>query len=85
MQANSKGGKAISMGWSPESGFIQRNWDGYNEGMALYLLALGSRSHRVKDGAFEAWTAPFPTYWRGFVSLGNSSRLPGQAIQHFPE
>ncbi len=42
MQANSIGGKAISMGWSPENGFIERNWDGYNEGMPLYLLALGS-------------------------------------------
>ncbi len=65
MQAKSKGGKAISMGWSPESGFIERNWDGYNEGMALYFLALGSSSHPARDGAFEAWTAPFPTYWRG--------------------
>jgi hypothetical protein len=52
------------MGWHPESGFIERNWDGYNEGMALYLLALGSRSHPAKEGAFEAWTAPFPKYWR---------------------
>ena len=65
MQANSTGGKAISMGWHPETGFIQRNWDGYNEGMALYLLALGSQSHPAKDGAFEAWTASFPKYWRG--------------------
>jgi hypothetical protein len=65
MQANSRGGKAISMGWSPESGFIERNWDGYNEGMLLYFLALGSQSHPAKDGAFEAWTAPFPKYWRG--------------------
>src|SRR6202020_3125338 len=64
MQANSKG-KAISMGWHPESGFIERNWDGYNEGMALYLLALGSPSHPAKDGAYEAWAAPFPGYWRG--------------------
>jgi hypothetical protein len=63
-QANSIG-KAISMGWSPESGFMERNWDGYNEGMPLYLLALGSRSHPAKDGAYDAWTAPFQNYWRG--------------------
>src|SRR3546814_19332449 len=25
-------GPAISMGWHPERGFIERNWDGYNEG-----------------------------------------------------
>jgi hypothetical protein len=65
MQANSTGGKGISMGWYPESGFIERNWDGYTEGMALYFLALGSRSHPAKDGAYEAWTAPYPKYWRG--------------------
>jgi hypothetical protein len=65
MQAHSKGGKAITMGWSPESGFIEHNWDGYNEGMPLYFLALGSRSHPVKEGAYEAWTAPFAKCWRG--------------------
>jgi hypothetical protein len=65
VQANSVGGKAISMGWSPEKGFIERNWDGYNEGMPLYLLALGSQSHPAKDGAYEAWTVPFQNYWRG--------------------
>ena len=65
MQANSVGGKAISMGWTPESGFIEHNFDGYNEGMPLYLLALGSRSHPAQDGAYEAWTAPFTKYWRG--------------------
>ena len=65
MQANSTGGKGISMGWHPESGFIERNWAGYIEGMALYFLALGSRSHPARDGAYEAWTAPYPKYWRG--------------------
>ena len=65
MQAHSKGGKAISMGWSPENGSIDRNWDGYNEGMPLYLLALGSPTHPCRDGAYEAWTAPFTSYWRG--------------------
>jgi len=65
VQAHSIGGKALSMGWSPESGFIERNWDGYNEGMPLYLLALGSGTHPAKDGAYEAWSAPFPNYWRG--------------------
>ena len=56
---------AISMGWHPESGFIERNWDGYNEGMAVYLLALGSAEHPVADGAWSAWTAPYNKFWRG--------------------
>ena len=34
----------ISMGWTPEKGLIARNWDRYNEGMLVYLLALGSKT-----------------------------------------
>jgi hypothetical protein len=82
VQANSIGGKAISMGWSPENGFIERNWDGYNESMPLYLLALGSQSHPVKDGAYEAWTAPFSKYWRGEGASKHLSFGPHFAHQY---
>ena len=82
MQANSIGGKAISMGWSPENGFIERNWDGYNEGMPLYLLALGSGAHPAKDGAYEAWTAPFSNYWRGEGARKHLSFGPQFAHQY---
>jgi hypothetical protein len=58
-------GPGISMGWHPERGFIARNWDGYNEGKMVYLLALGSGRHPVADGAWSAWTAPYPRFWRG--------------------
>ena len=37
----------VSMGWFPESGFIQHDWMGYNEAMMLYVLALGSPTHPV--------------------------------------
>lgn len=56
---------AISMGWHPDAGFIARNWDGYNEGKLVYLLALGSGGHPVTDGAWDVWTAPYPRFWRG--------------------
>src|SRR5437016_11663971 len=36
---------AVSMGWHPESGFINASWIGYNEGMILNILALGSPTH----------------------------------------
>ncbi len=59
-------GKAIvSMGWHPGKGFIERGWDGYNEGMMTVLLSLGSGRHPVKDGAWEAWCAPYANCWRG--------------------
>ena len=56
---------AISMGWHPESGFLARSWEGYNEGKMVYLLALGSSAHPVADGAWDRWTSTYPTFWRG--------------------
>ena len=56
---------AISMGWHPERGFIERAWDGFNEGMMVYILALGSGGHPVADGAWTAWTKSYPAFWRG--------------------
>src|ERR1700720_2713759 len=36
------GGPTLSMGWTPENGFITTRWDTYSELMMLYLLAIGS-------------------------------------------
>ncbi|MDB5707612.1 MAG: Tat pathway signal protein [Sphingomonas bacterium] len=62
MQAD---GKLISMGWHPESGFIARGWDGYNEGMLIYLLALGAPEHALGPDAWANWCASYPRAWRG--------------------
>jgi hypothetical protein len=59
------GRKAIPMGWHPETGFIARNWDGYNEGMFVFILGLGSPTHPVAAGSWDAWTEPYPRFWRG--------------------
>src|SRR5690606_15687363 len=37
----------ISMGWRPESGFIEYDWRGYDEAMILLILAIGSPTHPV--------------------------------------
>ncbi len=58
-------GLGIPMGWHPETGFIDRNWDGYNEGKLVYILALGATRHPAADGSWAAWTAPYPRFWRG--------------------
>ncbi|MGB9591936.1 MAG: hypothetical protein ACPL1K_05410, partial [Candidatus Kryptoniota bacterium] len=34
----------INMGWTPEEGYAQLNWQGLNEAALLYILALGSPS-----------------------------------------
>lgn len=61
----SDGRKALSMGWHPETGLIARNWDGYNEGMAVYLLALGAPVHPIAPNSWEQWTLPYSKVWRG--------------------
>lgn len=61
----SDGRDAISMGWHPETGLIERNWDGYNEGMFVYVLALGAPVHPVPAHSWEVWTRPYPRFWRG--------------------
>ena len=58
-------GRGISMGWHPESGFIERIWDGYNEGKMVYVLALGSGGHAIADGRWQTWTAHYDRFWRG--------------------
>jgi len=53
-------GKAtIRMGWKPECGFLNYGWDGYNESIVLYVLALGSPTHPIAGDRFEAWTATY--------------------------
>jgi len=52
-------GATISQGWKPECGFLHYGWDGYNESIVLYVLALGSPTHPLKDDCYEAWTATY--------------------------
>lgn len=49
------GNKTMSMGWKPESGFLDSQWTGYNEAMVLLIMALGSPSHPIDASAWEAW------------------------------
>jgi hypothetical protein len=53
----------IGMGWHPETGFIDHDWEGYNEAMLVYLLALGSPTHPVGDDAWPGWTSTYPRHW----------------------
>lgn len=55
----------VSMGWHPERGFIERAWDGYNEGMMVYIVGLGSGARPLADGAWDAWASTYPAFWRG--------------------
>ncbi len=51
-------GTTFSMGWHPESGFLDARWSHYCELMMIYLLALGSPTHPVSADTWKAWTRP---------------------------
>jgi hypothetical protein len=61
----SDGRKAISMGWHPETGLIDADWVGFNEGMFVNILALGSPSHPAPPNLWEQWSANYDQFWRG--------------------
>lgn len=56
----------LSMGWTPGGHFIDSDWKGYNEGMLVYILALGSPTHAIGSDSWPAWTSTYPKTWGKF-------------------
>jgi hypothetical protein len=56
----------VSMGWQPDSGFIDADWAGYSEANLLYILALGSPTHALGPEAWTAWTSTNDKKWGRF-------------------
>ncbi len=53
-------GKAtLSHGWLPESGFLPYRWEGYEESLLMYILALGSPTHSLPVESYTASTADY--------------------------
>ncbi len=49
------GGDTLCHGWKPESGFLPHRWEGYDEALILYFLALGSPTHPIGTSSYAAW------------------------------
>lgn len=49
------GKDTLTMGWSPEEGFLPHRWKGYNEGMLMLLLGLGSPTHPLPEASWQAF------------------------------
>jgi hypothetical protein len=64
----------VSMGWHPESGFINADWIGYNEAMLLNVLALGSPTHPVAPDVWSRWTAGY--HWATFYGQPHVNFAP---------
>lgn len=53
------GGASVTHGWRPESGFIPHRWTGYDEGLLLYLLGLGSPTHPLPPESYAAYCSTY--------------------------
>jgi hypothetical protein len=63
----------MSMGWHPEKGFLDASWQGYNEGIILYIMGLGSTTHPIPDNSWNGWTKTYQWgkyYGQEYVNFG---------------
>jgi hypothetical protein len=68
---NDKG--RLSMGWEPESGFLTYDWQAYNEGQILLLMAMGSPTHPIPASAWETYMStakPSENYGQTNLAFG---------------
>jgi hypothetical protein len=74
----------ISMGWTPGGKFIEHDWTGYDEGMLVYILALGSPTHPIGDDAWAAWSKSYDRTWGEFYgqTFLNFAPLFGHQYSH---
>jgi len=49
----------LTHGYHPETGFLKDRWGGYNEGLLLYILALGSPTHALSPKSYGEWTKSY--------------------------
>ncbi len=68
------GGTAFSMGWKPESGFLDGRWKHYCELMMIYLLAIGSPTHAVDPACWNSFTRPV-IHYKGFSYISSNDPL----------
>lgn len=60
-------GATLTHGWKPEGGFLRYRWEGYDESLLLYILALGSPTRPIHT---ENYLAVFPNYvWKKIYGL----------------
>jgi hypothetical protein len=55
-------GPTLTHGWRPESGFISHRYEGYDEGLLLYILGLGSPTYPLPSESYRAYCASYR--WR---------------------
>jgi hypothetical protein len=52
-------GPTLTHGWRPGTGFIPHRYQGYDEGLLLYVLGLGSPTHPLPPESYPAYCATY--------------------------
>ena len=65
------GGRTVSMGWKPETGFINAYWEHYSEHLILQLLGLGSPTHPLPPDSWHAWRRSPLVHYDGMSFLSH--------------
>ncbi len=60
-------GLTVSHGWHPETGFIKYRWEGYDEALILYALALGSPTFPLPAESYRAWSSTYE--WKSIYDV----------------
>ncbi|MCS3743805.1 glucoamylase family protein [Rhizobium sp. BK661] len=71
-------GPTLTHGWRPENGFIPYRWRGYDEGLLLYILGLGSPTHPLPPESYAAYTESYE--WRNI--FGRELLYSGPLFTH---
>ena len=58
------GGRTLTHGWRPETGFLPYRWDSYCELLGLYLLGIGAPANALPADSWNAWERPVASYGR---------------------
>jgi hypothetical protein len=64
--------RTLTMGWLPELGYLNVDWDSYAENIFLNLLGLGHRKNPLPESTWLAWARP-----RVVLADGKSMIGPG--------
>ena len=60
-------GATLTHGWRPETGFLKYRWDGYDEALLAYVLAMGSPTHPLPPESYAAHTSAYE--WKKIKSM----------------
>lgn len=67
------GGATVTHGWRSGRGFLRYRWEGYDEALILYILALGSPTFPIPSESYAAWLSTYrwkTIYGHEFVYAG---------------